>query len=365
MDKKKIEKGFEIYQQKKKDIIEQNKNIKGKNIRIILRPLLRFALYLQRKLKKQNVEVIGNRDYTLPNDRPVIFSVSHIGKYDFEIVNELIKEQFYVMASDYRNMHGNFNGFMMNLFGCVFVNEVSKEDRKNTSLIIKKILNDKAFGKHLNAMILGEGTWNLSENEIIYDISFGTVDIAMSTNAVILPIGIEQYQNDFVVNFGEVYDPSLIAKQITNISYNDLNLKCKDEKELQYKIKELTNNELRDRLATLKYEIWERKGITKRDSLCDDYWEKYIDDRLKEWPGYSMKEQKDSVYHPKYKLEQQKVAEDLRNIKPNENNQFMSVDDLKMKKYIQAYNIQDEIRNMLEVERENNKPKILQKNHLN
>lgn len=356
MKKEKIEKDFKEYQQRKRTNIEKNKRINGKHVRIILRPLLRFALFVQRKLKKQQVEIIGNKNYVLPKDRHVIFSVTHIGKYDFEIVNEQIKEQFYVMASDYRNMHGNFNGLMMNLFGCVFVNEVSKEDRKNTSLIMKKILNESAFCKPLNVMILGEGTWNLSENEIVYDISFGTVDIALSTNAIILPIGIEQYQNNFVVNFGEIYDPSLIAKQITDIPYDKL-----EEKEIKYKIKESTNNELRDRLATLKYEIWEKKGVTKRESLEDDYWNKYVEERLNEWPGYSMQEQVDSVYHPKYKLEQQKVSEDLKKIKPNENNQFMFVNENKMQRYISAYNERDAIAKSLLEERQKGNVKILKK----
>lgn len=360
MKKEKIEKDFEKYQYKKKKNIEQNRKIRGKNIRVVLRPLLRFALFAQRKLKKQKTEIIGNRNYVLPKDRPVIFSVTHIGKYDFEIVNELIKEQFYVMASDYRNMHGNFNGFMMNLFGCVFVNEISKEDRKNTSILMKKILKTKAFGKNLNAMIFGEGTWNLSENEIVYDISFGTIDIALSTNAVILPIGIEQYKNEFVVNFGEVYDPNLMLKQITDMPYNEV-----EEKDMQYKIKELANNELRDRLATLKYEIWEKKGITKRECLDNNYWEKYIEERLNEWPGYSMQEQIDSVFHPKYKQEQQKIIEDLETIRPNNNNQFMYIDESKMKRYISAYNERDAIEKSLIEEREKSNVKILKKNHLN
>lgn len=323
-DISKTEIDFIKYQNTKKEILEKRKYLKGKYFRIIIRPLLRCTLFLQRKVKKQNVDFIGNKKYKLPKNcnRPIIFSVTHIGKYDFEIVNEFIKEQFYVMASDYRSMHGNFNGFMMNLFGCVFVNEISKEDRKNTTVLMKKILTTKAFGRPLNAMILGEGTWNLSENEIIYDISFGTVDIALSTNALILPIGIEQYDNDFIVNFGEIYDPNLIAKDVTNIPYNELNM-TENQKELKLRIKGLSNNELRNRLATLKYEIWEKKGITRRDSLENDYWSSFIRERLKEWSGYSMQEQIDSVYHPPYKIEHQKVKMILNNIKITKQNAFL------------------------------------------
>lgn len=53
-----------------------------------------------------------------------------------------------------------------------------------------------------------EGTWNLSPNEIVYDIQLGTVDIAMETGAVILPVSVEQYEEKkkFVVNSGDIIE---------------------------------------------------------------------------------------------------------------------------------------------------------------
>lgn len=342
-DKREIEEAFLKHKNIKKEMVEKNRDIKGKHTRILIRPLLRFALWAQRKLKGQTVTIMGNENYQLPNDRPVLFSVTHIGKYDFEIVNEQIKEQFYVIASDFRNMYGNFNGFMMNCFGCYFVDEVSKEDRKCSSLLLQKILKTKVFGKNLNGMLFSEGTWNLSENEPVYEPNFGAVDIAMSTNALILPIGIEQYGKHFIVNFGDFYDPTKIVQENTNKKYCDLDETNEKDKLLKLKIKLIANKEMRDRLATLKFEIWESKGIQKRSEIPNDYWEKYVEERLSEWPGYSMQEQIDSVYHPKEKLTQQQVEQDLKNLTLNDKNYFMFTNPNRIDDYIDALNRCSEI----------------------
>ena len=80
----------------------------------------------------------------------------------------------------------------------------------------------------------------LSENEIIYDIAFGAVDIAMATDSVIVPISMEQYGKRFVINIGSNFIPT-------------------DKVD--------STRELRDRMASLKYAIWEKEGITCRADI--------------------------------------------------------------------------------------------------
>lgn len=71
----------------------------------------------------------------------------------------------------------------MNLNGVVYVDEEDRVDRSNTKSFMIKLLQS---GR--NVMILPEGTWNLSENEIIRDIAYGTADVAISAGAAIIPI---------------------------------------------------------------------------------------------------------------------------------------------------------------------------------
>jgi len=337
-----IEEKFDEYKDKKKKIVDNNLPISGRKTRKLIRPLMRKALLIQRKLNKQTIKKMGNIKYKFPKNKPVIFVVSHIGKYDFEIVNELIKKQFYVIASDFRNMYGNFNGLMMNVFGVVFVDELSKEDKEYTSKMMKKILKTKSFFKNTNIMIFSEGTWNITENEPIMDIHLGAVDAALETNAVILPISVEQYDKNFVVNFGEFYDPSNEAIK-DGIDYNSLDESIEKERLIKLRTKIKANTILRDQLATLKYEIWEATEIVKRKDIPKDYWEEFINARLREWPGYSMQEQIDSVYHPKEKKEKLQIEDDLKKIKIDDNNSYLLASNERYNNYLNVRKNSDEI----------------------
>lgn len=311
LTKEQIETDFQKYKENKKEIVLKDLPIKNHTFRKVTRPIQRKALLAQRIIKGQTVDIYGNKSYKIPEGKTVTFVVSHIGKFDYEIVNEQIKEQFYVMASDYRNMHGNMNQTMMEWFGVWYVDELDKIDRYYTGEINKKTLRD---GYH--TMVLSEGTWNISENEIIYDTHFGAVDGAISTNSLILPISIEQYDKHFVINFGEFFDPAIVANELSCYwdsykSYSELDDTDELEGELKLLIKTVTNAMMRDALATLKYEIWEKRGIELRKDIPVDYWQNFIKERISEWPGYSMQEQIDSVVHTKEKTLHEEVLKDL------------------------------------------------------
>lgn len=305
---------FDRYTQKKKELIETNSKIKNLKVRKCIRPALRGALRIQRMINKFEVEFIKFDE--IKEDRPIIFAISHIGKWDFEIINEAIKESFVVLASDFINMYGNIGGLFMKSNGVIFVDIDSKEDRKNSEIMMKRVLNQGS-----NIMIFPEGTWNLTENKIINYTHLGAVAAAMETKAIIIPISIEQYDNRFVINKGEVFDP--YYDYAVNTGYNNLDDNNEYEHEQKKKIKIIANNDLRDRLATLKYEIWMNEGLKKRDEIPYDYWTNFINDRRKEWPGYSMDEQIRNGAFPKEILDYNNMIEDLCKMKINENNEFL------------------------------------------
>lgn len=264
-------------------------------------------------MNKQKVEFI-NKDIP-KTSRKIVFAVSHIGKWDFEIVNEQIKQHFHVIASDYMNMHNTFAEFFLRANGVIFVDIDNKKDRKNSQIILDKILKQND-----NIMILPEGTWNLSENKIINDTHFGAVELALQNDAVIIPIALEQYDKRFVLNIGEIFDPDIAKRQFTNMKYSEL---VDDSKfaVMRYKIKLSANRILRDNLATLKYEIWEKEGITRRKSIPYDYWQEFIKERREEWPGYSMSEQYRNGCFPKEIKEYDDMLNKILNF-PNINHQI-------------------------------------------
>lgn len=121
---------FEQYKVKKSERLKDNKPIKHLWLRKAFRPLMRAMLWCQRKICGFSIEFINSE--LEPTDKQRVFAVSHIGKWDFEIVNEVIKPHFHILASDFMNMHGKFVGYAMNAFGVIFVDEQDKEDRANT-----------------------------------------------------------------------------------------------------------------------------------------------------------------------------------------------------------------------------------------
>lgn len=307
---------FDNYIQNKATMVQSGKKIKHIPLKKHLRPLLRTVLFIQRKLKRQTVEFISRE---LPEvSSPIVFAVTHIGKYDFEIVNEAIKKHFHIIASDFMHMYGNINGFFMEANGVIFMDIDSKEDRENSRKMMLKVLEQGD-----NMMIFPEGTWNLSENAIVKDLHLGAVDIALERSAIIVPIAVEQYGRRFVVNIGKVFNPEMVKGKFTKKAYGDLSENDDQEYLLKKQIKIATNQELRDRMATLKWEIWEKEGVFDRDSIPYDYWKVFIDERCAEWAGYSMDEQIRNGCFPADKREYNNMLQEICRMKIHEKNSFL------------------------------------------
>lgn len=318
-----IRKKIARYKQKKAELVTSNKLIEGVEFHRRIHPILLFLLRVKSKLSRLTYEFvtdkrvdtkngktviyaiahIGKFDYEMIVEACDIFAVSHIGKLDFEIVSEVIKKQYHVLAADFMHMKGTFSGVYLWTNGVVYIDVLDKNDRKNSRDLMVNILKQKG-----NIMIFPEGTWNLSLNEIIYDIQLGTVNMAMETGTVIIPISLEQYeeQKKFVINMGEPIEQEMAYENIR-----------------EYKIKK--TSELRDIMAALKYEIWEREGITNRSDIKPNYWSDFVAHRCAEWWGYDLREQIDNCYIPKEKLEYWDLMHDLRNMKVREENSFLFV----------------------------------------
>lgn len=309
LKEEKAELAFKRYQERKNRIIVNNETISGVEWRKVIRPILKTVLKIVRKAAGQTIEVISTEHPV--TDRPIIYAVSHIGKFDFERVNEIIPNHFWVAAADYKSMYGNINGIFMYATGVVWINEKSKQDRTNSKQIMTSILRQGD-----NILIFPEGAWNLSENEIIRDTSFGAVHCALEANAVIIPIAIEQYNKRFVINVGDIFDPMTIARKYIKIKYSALSENKKEEKGTNAQIRTEANRILRDTMATLKYEIWEREGLTKRIDIPKNFWECFIQERVNEWPAYDMEGQIDNGCFPKEKKEWIRVQQVMAKLNP-------------------------------------------------
>lgn len=259
---------------------------KRKNRFMILCNLMKLRTILS------GVKIVEFNSYTKKSDKPVIFVPTHIGKFDIEVVYECIKEHALLLSGTEDRMHGTLNGYFLEKNGVNYVDRSDKVDRNNA---IRKQKMDLENG--INLLWFIEGTWNLSENQLVYDTSYAVIKLALECNVEIVPVGLNQIDKKIYVNFGESYKPD-------------------SSKELTESIQDL-----RDKLATLKWQLYEYNEIniqngvsiedykngmyenkyycTKRCQLNNNYWAEFVRERIKEWPMTDLIEECEYVFQPK------------------------------------------------------------------
>lgn len=238
------------------------------------------------------------KDERTATDRPIIFAVTHVGKFDIEVVSEAIKDHYYLLSGDYEHIQGIIDSPFISLNGVFYFNEKVKEDRKAVS---GKMINHLKDGGNLMYFI--EGTWNLTPNLPMLPCYWGIVDIAKEGNAIIVPVAAEQYGKHFKINIGQNFDMR---------NYGE----GKEEKSRAI-------NDLRDTLSTLKWEIWETEGPVDRRDIPKDEWEKYVEARFAEWPYFNEEYIAGLVYKPKDVITREEVYGPVKKLVPNRNNAFL------------------------------------------
>lgn len=212
-------------------------------------------------------------DRTITN-RPIIYALTHIGKFDIEVSAVGIRDHFYILSGDYEHLQGTIDGTFLLVNGVFYFNEMVKEDRKAVS---KKMIEHLKEGGNL--MYFPEGTWNLSPNLPVLPCYWGIVDVAQAGNAIIVPVAVEQYGKHFKIRIGENFDMRTYGADISE-KLNAINT-------------------LRDILATLKWEIWETEPQLKRCEIGNEEWNKYIDSRFREWPYFNLEYINSLILKPK------------------------------------------------------------------
>ena len=243
-----------------------------------------------------NYKILNNK--RSQTDRPIIFAVTHVGKYDIEVISEAIKDHYYLLSGDFEHIQGIIDSPFLGLNGVFYFNEKDKDDRK---LVSKKMINH--LNNNGNLMYFIEGTWNLSPNLPMLPCYWGIVDVAKKGNAIIVPVAAEQYGKKFIINIGENFDMNIFGDTL-----ND---------------KSLAINSLRDILATLKWEIWESVPKLSRKEIIGNEWEIYMNERFKEWPYFNEEYIDDLIYKPKDVVTHEEVYTLVKKMEPKRENAFL------------------------------------------
>lgn len=300
----------EYYAKKRRFLYENCKHITGLRWRNKFHPIMLELIRLNRKyIDKQTITILN--DERKETSKPVIYVITHIGKFDFQIISEAIKEHQYPFAGDPETIYRSFDGLFFHLNGLVYCDTDIKTDRYIAKETAKDILRNNE-----NLLIYPEGIWNLTPNLLSLPLFPGVIDIAIDTDSEIIPVAIEQYDSEFVVNFGQNIS---LKKQNEFESIDEKNKYIEEQRE-----------NLRQVLATLKYDIMSSRPIVKRSDLgtYEEEEQKFIDSKLNEWcdpktklPYYNREIVKNRMYH-QYE-DPKEVFEFFKNISLSKNNAFL------------------------------------------
>ena len=277
---------------------KNGKELTAINLRKKIHFLVALILKIDQILSKEKIIIIGDKHNIISNNSR-IYACTHIGGNDIQRTFQVIKEPAYLMLGDPGILYKMpiYQGLRMN--GVIPLETPDKEDRKIAYSKSIELLN-----KGGNLLIYPEGAWNVSPNVFVMKIFNGTVRMAKETGAEIIPIAVEQYENNFYFNIGENY-------RITSDT----------DKSIDY-----LKDELRDKLATLKWEIMITQPQLKHEVITDDYLEKFqseIVDRCNYGYGFSLQDALNESFHDKNIATEQEVFAFLEGLNIDKRNVFL------------------------------------------
>lgn len=243
--------------------------LKGIKLRQKIHKLLLSIIKIDRVLAKEKLIIVNNKSEK--TDKPIIYACTHIGGNDIQRTFEAIKGHAYLFLGDPEGLYRDISGLLLYLNGVICMETGIKNDRYIAKQRAIELLN-----KGGNLLIYPEGAWNITENLPVMKLFPGTITMALETQAEIIPIAIEQYDDTFFVNIGK----NIIV---------DKNCSVKEQ-----------NSHLRDTLATLKWEIWEGRGVQKRESISKNFADNFKQNIVDKCEyGFTL----DDVYSTMYKDE--------------------------------------------------------------
>lgn len=274
--------------------------LKGLKIRKCFHFIVSFVLKVDQILSKE--EVIVDNKIVGSKDKPTIFAFTHVGGNDVQRAFQAIKGQAHLMLGDPGELYREAIYLVLLLNGVISFDTANKPDRKVAYNRAVELLN-----RNGNLLIFPEGAWNVSVNEFVLKLFPGTVRMAKETGAEIIPIGLEQYDGKFIFNVGKSY----------TIDKNN----PKTEKEL--------TDELREKLATLKWEIIEKQPRLIHSEIPENYTEIFQKNIIgacnygEEGFGFQLEDAFKEMFHDKNITTKEVAFAHLKMLTPNLNSAFL------------------------------------------
>lgn len=272
-----------------KNLIEYYKNMentqKFTNLKKFLHPLL---LNIMKTTLTQKLVLFNNKKINY--EGPVIYAVNHTNSHDVPAISNVIKEHCYILAGT-ENLR-LIERIMFHLNGVVFIDRKnSKMKNKSKDELIKILLDGN------NLLIFPEGTWNISLNQIMLPLNWGIVEISKKSNAPVIPIVLEYFDDVYYANVGDA-----------------INFDIKETKEEGI-------SRIRDSMATLRWEIWEKYKQTKRNAVSFKIFNQELEKAYSEYKKLDRGYEKTLILN--FNDDAEQVFEHLKYLNYNKNNAFL------------------------------------------
>ena len=266
---------------------------KGVVIRKMISPVLRFVV----PFVTPNSKLTVVRRAKLPK-QPVIFAATHGFREDVEHTVVMAGRQAYMLNGVPKQLFNSFDGITAWLAGMVIIDRTDKESRASS---IDKLVRVLKLGS--SVIMYPEGTWNKSPNELVSGLFPGIYDVAQKSGALVAPIA--TYRN---------------GKKAYGITEEAFDI-CQYSREEGIQI-------LRDKMATMQYELIEKYGVANRDDFpygeaADKYWTNFIDGLMAEVEFYDYEVELHTKYRPKGITSPKDAFAFMEELVPNKNNLFL------------------------------------------
>lgn len=270
-------------------------DVKALKLGKALFPFFLRLVKIKRIISGGKINIINNNYYN-KNEKPVIFAITHVGKYDIERAYEALNEHSILLFGTPEDVHGTFDGFMLEKLLVNYLDTNDKEDRK---VVKRQMIKDLKNGA--NIMWFPEGTWNISPNLLVLPMRYGIIEVALEANVPIVPVALE-YDLDnkiYYINIGKNFYANKYSNKIDAITV------------------------LIDTLATLKWEIFENLSLINRKDIDSNYWDNYTNILANEWHNVDFKHEEKYIFNNELLYSTEIAFNHLQNITPSLQTAFL------------------------------------------
>lgn len=276
-----------------KDKLNKNKPITDSKAVMLFKDLIRPVLSLIASFRVPYKVAIEQPCCLLPN-KPVIYAVNHFCFADTPIMGRITPRRSYILLGKQRLGFSDWLYFILN--GVIFVDRKDKEDMAASKQAMSAYLH---IGRSI--VMFPEGTWNLTENQLMLPMKWGIIDIAKETGAQIIPT-VLQYDREKKKCFVRFDVPMVFTPEDS-----------KAEAIIA----------LRDTLATMRWDFWERNGTFSRASLDMDSERKKLFYSVEEYPPIDWEYESSCIYH--FYTATEDVFDHVNQLSPRKENAFLFV----------------------------------------